>query len=177
MGYFMIVKETTKLDSENKNRSAYLLQCDYCSKEYLRYKRFTKEDSKHFCSPSCRSKASGTSVKLECSNCGASFFRRASNLKNSKSGLYYCSRACKDTAQTYEKEIQPHHYGKGAGRYSYRQKAFLEKGKECERCGYNKDERALDVHHIDRNRDNNDISNLEVLCCNCHAIEHRKFRE
>ena len=28
------------------------------------------------------------------------------------------------------------------------------------------------LHHKDRDRHNNDISNLEILCSNCHAIEH-----
>ena len=31
---------------------------------------------------------------------------------------------------------------------------------------------GLHVHHIDRDRENNDLSNLEILCANCHAIEH-----
>lgn len=26
----------------------------------------------------------------------------------------------------------------------------------------------LDVHHIDGNRDNNNLANLQVLCPNCH---------
>jgi 5-methylcytosine-specific restriction endonuclease McrA len=28
------------------------------------------------------------------------------------------------------------------------------------------------VHHIDRNRNNNDPSNLEILCPTCHEEEH-----
>ena len=31
---------------------------------------------------------------------------------------------------------------------------------------------SIIVYHKDTNRENNDISNLEVLCANCHAIEH-----
>lgn len=44
--------------------------------------------------------------------------------------------------------------------------------KSCCRCGYENAE-ALEVHHKDRNRSNNEIDNLEVLCCNCHRLEHR----
>jgi 5-methylcytosine-specific restriction endonuclease McrA len=44
----------------------------------------------------------------------------------------------------------------------------------CNRCGYNSEPRILGVHHIDRNRMNNEISNLEVLCPNCHSLEHLK---
>jgi hypothetical protein len=49
---------------------------------------------------------------------------------------------------------------------------LLEKrGINCERCGYNKSE-ILQVHHRDRNRKNNDLSNLELVCPNCHYEEH-----
>lgn len=41
----------------------------------------------------------------------------------------------------------------------------------CERCGYEKSE-ILNVHHKDRNRQHNELENLELLCPNCHAEEH-----
>ena len=41
----------------------------------------------------------------------------------------------------------------------------------CERCGFDH-YAAIIVHHKDRDRDNNTLENLEVLCANCHAIEH-----
>jgi hypothetical protein len=47
----------------------------------------------------------------------------------------------------------------------------MEKEK-CERCGFNG--QALHIHHKDRNHKNNKIDNLEVLCANCHHIEHRE---
>lgn len=45
------------------------------------------------------------------------------------------------------------------------------RGKICEGCGYNKEE-ILQVHHIDRNRKNNNLSNLKLICPNCHYEEH-----
>lgn len=42
---------------------------------------------------------------------------------------------------------------------------------KCAKCGYT-DIQALQVHHIDRNRKNNNLDNLQVLCCNCHRLEH-----
>jgi len=39
---------------------------------------------------------------------------------------------------------------------------------KCYVCGYNDDERILEVHHVDENRNNNDINNLKILCPNCH---------
>lgn len=44
----------------------------------------------------------------------------------------------------------------------------------CNRCGYDEHPRILGVHHIDRNKKNNDLSNLEVLCPNCHSLEHSR---
>jgi 5-methylcytosine-specific restriction endonuclease McrA len=43
--------------------------------------------------------------------------------------------------------------------------------KECNRCNDN-DQRILAVHHIDKNRSNNELSNLMWLCHNCHFLIH-----
>jgi len=41
---------------------------------------------------------------------------------------------------------------------------------KCQRCDFS--EPILIVHHKDRNAKNNDKSNIEILCPNCHALEH-----
>ena len=48
---------------------------------------------------------------------------------------------------------------------------------ECMKCGKLKtnDNFDLIVHHKDRNRFNNDVSNLMVLCQPCHAFIHGKM--
>lgn len=46
-----------------------------------------------------------------------------------------------------------------------------ERGNKCEKCGYAKYE-ILHVHHIDRNRNNNNLENLALVCPNCHYEEH-----
>jgi intein/homing endonuclease len=43
---------------------------------------------------------------------------------------------------------------------------------KCELCGSKK---QLDVHHIDKDRDNNDISNLIKVCINCHKKLHHGY--
>lgn len=45
------------------------------------------------------------------------------------------------------------------------------RGKKCERCNYDKYQ-ILQVHHKDRDRRNNELQNLELICPNCHAEEH-----
>jgi 5-methylcytosine-specific restriction endonuclease McrA len=43
----------------------------------------------------------------------------------------------------------------------------------CLVCGYDEHPSILEVHHIDKNRKNNELSNLTVLCPNCHSLVHR----
>jgi hypothetical protein len=42
----------------------------------------------------------------------------------------------------------------------------------CEHCGFKAIHRVqLDVDHIDGDRTNNDESNLQTLCANCHRLK------
>jgi hypothetical protein len=164
----MVINEYIGKENSGKNRIFLNLQCDNCGAEYVRQKRFRA--SVDGCNPQCLSILKGTRITLTCSHCSKQFDRAKSKLLNSKSELYFCSRDCKDKAQSYIVEIQPSHYGTGLS--SYRLKALNYYGSFCSRCGYS-NIFALEVHHKDRNRENNEINNLEVLCCNCHKLEHR----
>ena len=54
----------------------------------------------------------------------------------------------------------------------YRLPFFSNEIKKCVKCEVmNSDFRFFDVHHIDGDHDNNHLSNLELLCPNCHRIE------
>jgi predicted nucleic-acid-binding Zn-ribbon protein len=47
------------------------------------------------------------------------------------------------------------------------------KESKCERCGNTHWQDSLiplDLHHIDGNRFNNNLENLQILCKNCHAL-------
>ena len=44
-------------------------------------------------------------------------------------------------------------------------------GDKCEICGY---KHCLEMHHINKNRKDNSLSNLMMLCPNCHVLIHRK---
>ena len=89
-----------------------------------------------------------------------------STLDNSKEKTT-CSSSC---ANTYFRSGKDHpNYRETSTKY--RSKVDIS---ECNRCGYNVFIDILQVHHIDRDRKNNELSNLEVLCPNCHSIEHLK---
>lgn len=134
--------------------------CDVCGYEFEFIA--TRANTAKYCSRSCyyaAMKGRG-SVKHSCIHCGAEFFDSPSK------GRKYCSRACVNKSS--KKTFKP--------KYSTVRKMMLARGMivHCNRCGYGEHPEILGVHHIDRNRKNNDISNLEVLCPNCHSLEHCK---
>lgn len=80
-----------------------------------------------------------------------------------------CSRGCSNTHfRTGTK-----HSGFKTGITTYRKLVKLDC---CNRCGYTEEPRILQVHHKDRDRKNNKIENLEVLCPNCHRLHHLQVR-
>ena len=76
-------------------------------------------------------------------------------------------------------------------RFRLKTKAVEYKGGKCERCGYNEHLAALQFHHCDSKDKDFAIGNIknsvswdtikkeldkcELLCANCHAIEHSKY--
>lgn len=67
----------------------------------------------------------------------------------------------------------PDHYGKGNGAYDYRIRALAHYENKCVKCNYNEKKKMLDVDHIDSNRKNNSLDNLQILCVWCHAEKTR----
>jgi hypothetical protein len=113
-------------------------------------------------------------VRYTCARCGATWEDRPSRIKRSRSGLSFCGRECKELSQRIEggiEEIQPDHYGKSGG--SYRKMLAIRVDPECVDCGYQEDERMLDADHIDSDRSNNSLENLQWLCVWCHALKTR----
>lgn len=113
-------------------------------------------------------------IELECAYCHKKILRAKSRIEKSKSGLYFCCREHKDLAQRIESGtdfdiMRPDHYGIMEGTINnYRDYAFRHYPHQCAVCGFNEED-ILQVHHIDENRQNNELSNLIILCPNCHA--------
>ena len=82
-----------------------------------------------------------------------------------------CSRSC---ANIHREGIK---YKIGSPRDKVKSQRALklrlleERGRKCEKCNYDKYQ-ILEVHHKNRNRGNNELKNLELICPNCHAEEH-----
>jgi hypothetical protein len=137
-------------------------KCIICSKPvYKRPIEIKRNEGRVFCSTECY----GVSCRKEkpCVICGTLILAHY----NKKT----CSRACANKLRLGIK------YKTGSKKdkvkaYKMLKLRLLElRGNICERCGYSKYE-ILQVHHRDRNRENNDLDNLELICPNCHYEEY-----
>ncbi len=137
-------------------------KCYVCSSPiYRRPIQIERSKGKVFCSFKCTGLASRK--ETPCPVCGKSLMARL----NKKT----CSRRCANIYRTGVK------YGIGSPNDKARIFRTLKikllniRGNKCERCDYSKYE-ILQVHHKNRNRNNNRLNNLELICPNCHYEEH-----
>lgn len=156
-------EENVELISEYKNKTTEIvlkcLDCGYIWKNKPHNVMYLQSDvNKHHCPKCFENKFKTPYVELKCDYCGKNFIRRKSEIKNTN--YHYCNIICsnKHKAQFLITEESK----------NYRLKAFQNYPHKCACCGYEEDERILEVHHIDSNRDNNTIENLIILCPNCH---------
>lgn len=117
-------------------------------------------------------------ISVTCAFCGKNFEKSPSKLKNSKSGLYFCDKNCKCSAQRIGgiKEIMPSHYGTMTKGLSLKDVNRFNLEIKCIDCGELK-EYLLCLHHMDGIRSNNDVNNLEIVCYNCHVKRHLTFKD
>ncbi len=138
-----------------------ICECKQCGKTFEVI--FIRKTTAKYCSNSCKAKAYRNrcgSVECKCKSCGKKFKTNPSTKR------IYCSSKCYGIGQRVElfKNTQ------GV------RKALNRRGliKECNKCGYNEHPYILGVHHKNKNNKDNRIENLEILCPNCHSLEHRK---
>jgi hypothetical protein len=89
-------------------------------------------------------------------------------------GKMYCSSQCCYTAKTKTTELK---IINGEKIYHSSIKKYLIKirGNKCEECGWNKvnpksGKCTVQMEHVDGNAENNSLSNLKLLCPNCHSL-------
>ena len=157
-------------------KSGQNTNCLTCNKEF--YTKPSDIGKVKFCCRKCRTnyRSPDTWTKVTCAKCNKEFLKENNRL-TSKTGLYFCTRECKDLAQRYSSIPEMYkHYGEkrtGLGirevidRFGFKQ--------ECVGCQENR-LYLLCIHHIDSDRTNNEISNFEIVCYNCHALRHMELK-
>lgn len=180
-----------------RSRVKYEKICKHCTVNFT-VPEYRKETAL-YCSRKCLALGSRTQVTSNCAICDKKFTHLASRANKAK----YCSTKCynksqigkglttyqcqhchvnfQDSLSTKRKYCSKQCTNKSSkktfvAKFSTVRKMMLSRGmiKQCNRCGFNQYPLILGVHHKDRNRNNNELSNLEVLCPNCHSIEHGK---
>ena len=152
-------------------------KCEQCGTTFSARIADLKRGRAKFCSLKCSSKHHAEKRKpkpnVECAHCGKEFYKNPSRQRASKSGLFFCSRSCKNSAQRIGgiKEIMPSHFGTSK---NYRNICFAHHKKECVVCG---EDKIVAVHHYDEDHHNNDPSNLVPLCPTHHQYVHSGFKD
>lgn len=150
------------------NRKDITLQCQVCGHTWttkaanVLYMNKHKQVS-HHC-PNCYKQQSQIGEMKECAYCGVTFYRSPYQIQKNQSGLFYC---CREHGNRHKNQLRKQQ-GEWNNSLNYRLKAFSTYEHKCHCCGWNEDDRILEVHHIDEDRTNNTIDNLMILCPTCH---------
>lgn len=153
--------------------------CKCCKVEFEASAKEVKRGNAKYCSKKCfHQSRKGKKVKepnCVCRFCSASFYRSASKQKRSKSGMNFCNRLCKESAQKLGgiTEIMPPHYG--SRKITDYRELFENREFKCVRCSYSEFSSCVEIHHIDEDRTNNKKENLLPLCACCHRALHLKL--
>ena len=144
--------------------------CEQCQSVFLIYKSQANRGQGKFCSKSCCTK-----------------YRNTYNNPSQRADVR--EKISKNHADVSGKN-NPMYGRRGSSAPSYidgrsnikgdlwRRIALVNKKKICEICKTESEENSkLHVHHKDKNRENNDLSNLQVVCVRCHnMVLHKRFR-
>ena len=144
--------------------------CVECGKEYETPAYYLRRGGGKYCSNDCRY-AKGR-VTISCSWCDKPIVKKKSHLKKAKK-YFFCNNECKYNAAV--SQIHPYKTGiQRSTNQNYRKAALRLMENKCVRCGYDEHIELLDVDHIDSNRNNNSLENLQILCIMCHGMKTRK---
>jgi len=154
------------------------LICKVCGKKYKVQRPRVGKSS--YCSYNCAHKGYINKKQYTCLQCGKVFLHYPS-----ESGRKFCNKECKYKYLTGEHNTA----WKGGLSFIEYPKGWNDKlkelvrtkfGNKCYLCGVPQQEclRKLDVHHIDGNKHNLELTNLVPLCQKCHGeLSNKPTRE
>jgi protein-arginine kinase activator protein McsA len=136
-----------------KHHPPVTLTCGVCAKPFQRYasqlRHGETKSGNRFCGVVCLGQFKRNRKTYACPTCGTSFERRDGEAAGSR--RQFCSRACYEASRP----VKPETYKKVKGKHAHRAIVEAAIGRPLTSV-----ER---VHHIDRDRHNNSLSNL-ALC-------------
>jgi len=146
-----------------------VLICTRCKNEFQRPTKWVSANRCHgtlpYCSRKCSDAAHKKQVMLNCDECRKEISKQQS--KFNRAEKHFCSKQCANTFRGRLIRGINHPYYK-SGISSYRKRALEQYGEKCTICGYSISS-VLEVHHRDKNRNNNVMQNLDVLCPTHHV--------
>ncbi len=138
------------------------ISCIICNKLiYRKPSQIKRNNNRVFCGTICY--GIGNRKEKPCVICGKMILAQF----NKKT----CSRACANVNRSGIKYTGARLKDKVKSQRGLKIRLLTERGRQCERCDYGKYE-ILQIHHKDRNRKNNNLNNLQLICPNCHYEEH-----
>lgn len=148
-----------------------VVKCTLCNNEFYVKPSHQKFGWGKYCSIVCRSKSQFNGKYVNCFICNKRAYRSHDKLKSSKSGKYFCTKKCQTLWRNsiYVEDRSSNWKDGGA---SYRK--IMNRRDLISKCAVcnTTDSRLLVIHHRNRNRKDNTLSNLISLCLNCHFLVH-----
>ena len=165
------MQKTWFVEKNGKRREGITKNCLNCFEEFIA--RTDDEKSPVYCGKKCYQLSRRKRESVVCSQCGKGVSKTPSQIRKSKSGLFFCSKKCKGKAQRIGgiKEIMPPHYGTSTRNY----RELYEGDFICRRCGYEEFSCGVEIHHLDGDSKNNNQENFMPLCACCHRALHQKL--
>mgnify|MGYP001600280300 FL=1 len=149
-----------------------VVQCLICGAEFYVKPSHQAKGWGKYCSIKCRTSSQFKGSTFKCFICKKEIYRSPLAIKKSKSGKYFCSKICQTVWRNTILFSGRNHSNWTYGESAYRRiLKSSDKTQICVLCS-TKDKRVLIVHHVNKNRRDNDIANLIWLCCNCHYLVH-----
>jgi hypothetical protein len=164
--------------------SKVTVECENCGKKHREWRYRVEKNNGSCCSPECRHQNQRNGETVECAWCGAEIYR--ANCQLNEMGDYpidhhFCDKECEKRYKQHNwvREGHPRWEGGKAGidtvrnclsEFSWYRIAEWARQDECQMCGGDGGERALDVHHIIpvSAGGTNHPDNLTTLCIPCH---------
>jgi hypothetical protein len=151
-------------------RFTYTLNCEKCNAKYqvsCTEAEFDKSRYRKTCSTKCSNgRGEKKKKRSDCIECGKEI---------KKGSLSFCSNQCQGffRKKTTFKAIESGNLNFTSDRY--KDYLIYKHGEKCMECGWNKmnsytGKIPIQLEHIDGNSENNELSNLKLLCPNCHTL-------